>query len=59
MIIGCIFGLYVMYPFYLFIYKNIIGKNMEYGIYNHLKDKEYKNKYDFFIPSLIAVNFSL
>ncbi len=59
MIIGCIFGLYVMYPFYLFIYKNIIGRNMEYGIYNHPKDKEYKNKYDFFIPSLIAANFSL
>ncbi|MBY9005901.1 MAG: hypothetical protein KGD63_04000 [Candidatus Lokiarchaeota archaeon] len=32
---------------------------MEYAIYKKPEKKEYRTKYDFFIPSLIAVNFTL
>ncbi len=59
MLIGCLIGQYVMVPLYILIHKKIIGRKMEYGVCIKPKENDYKTKYDFFIPSLIAVSFAL
>ena len=59
MLLGCLIGQYGVFPLYLFFHKKFIGRKMEYGACFKPEEKVYKTKYNLFIPSFIAVNFSL
>lgn len=57
-IIGLFFG-YVFGPFYLFMHKTIIGRQMKYGIQERKEPENFRGTFNALFPALMAVYLAL
>ena len=58
-ILGALLFGYLLGPFFLFMHKNTIGRNMTYGIQDNPEPEKLRWMTKCIFPSLMAINFSL